>query len=135
MAATKDIARAYEAGVEPVFNDYGIASGATIYEGAVVTIGATDNLATASFGGEFAGFAMSRAVQGTQSTVQVRSRGVVKLVTDGTPDVGDAVYATDNDTFTQDSTATGAAQIGKVHRVESGTTVLVYFEAESLRSV
>ena len=130
MAATKDIARAYEAGVEPVFNDYGIASGATIYEGAVVTIDASNN-AEASFGTEFAGFAMSRAVEGTQSTVQVRSRGVVKLVTDGSPAVGDAVYATDNDTFSQ----TGTVQIGTVHRVESNTTVLVYFEAASLRSV
>ena len=77
--------------------------------------------------------------------VHVRSRGIVKLtVTDsaGTPlgtniDLGDAIYSSDNQTFTND--ASGTLKIGTVHRVvsTSGTDAvcMVHFEAAGLRSV
>ena len=51
----------------------------------------------------------------------------------GIANVTDAVYATDDDTFTL--TATGGLQIGKVSRWISGTTCMVYFEAANLRSI
>ena len=131
---TSDIGRAYEAGVEPIFNDFALESGVTIYEGAAVAIDDTANTVGAfAVADTFAGFAISKAVHGTQTHVKVRSRGIVKLTTDGTPDVGDAVYASDDQTFSQ--TSTSNKQIGIVHRVVSGTSVMVYFEAESLRSV
>lgn len=147
--ATTDTARAYEAGVEPIFNNHGLTASKTVYEGSAVFIDASTNLADdfAATGKNFAGFAMSKAVQGTETTVQVRARGIIKLTvkeeTGGTPDsglidVGDTVYAEDDSTFTVDGTS--AVAIGKVHRVESvpnsSTAVcLVYFEAKSLQSV
>lgn len=146
--ATTDTARAYEAGVEPIFNNHGLTASKTVYEGSAVFIDASTNLADdfAATGKNFAGFAMSKAVQGTETTVQVRARGIIKLTVKeetGTPDsglidVGDPVYAEDDSTFTVDSTS--AVAIGKVHRVESvpnsSTAVcLVYFEAKSLQSV
>ena len=132
---TKDLSRVYEAGVDPVFNDYALESGITVYEGAVVGIDGTANTVGALnvAADEFAGFAITKAVEGTQTHVKVRSRGIVKLTTDATPNVGDSVYASDDQTFTQ--TSTSNLLIGKVHRVENTTTVWVHFEAESLRSL
>jgi hypothetical protein len=135
-AATKDIPRVYGAGIEPIFNDYALEAGITAYEGAVVTIDPTnDTVGAFAAADDFVGFAITKAVEGTQTHVKVRSRGLVRLTTDGTPSVGDAVYASDNSTFSQ--TGTGILLVGTVHRVVDATakTVMVYFEAESLRSV
>lgn len=130
---TSDIARTYEAGVEPIFNDFALESGVTVYEGAAVAIDDTANTVGAFAATDsFAGFAIAKAVEGTQTHVKVRSRGIVKLTVAGSPDVGDAVYASDDQTFAL--TSTDNLQIGKVHRVVSGTTCMVYFEAENLRS-
>lgn len=68
--------------------------------------------------------------------IKVLQKGVVKLpVTSvsSTADVGDAVYASDDDTFTKAST--GNTQIGKIVRWISGTTCEVYFEAAAVRSI
>ena len=135
-AATKDIPRVYGAGIEPIFNDYALEAGITAYEGAVVTLDPTaDTVGAFAADDDFVGFAITKAVEGTQTHVKVRSRGLVRLTTDGTPSVGDAVYATDNTTFTQ--TVGTNLRVGTVHRVVDATakTVMVYFEAESLRSV
>ena len=48
-------------------------------------------------------------------------------------DVGATVYALDDNVFTL--TSTDADAIGKITRYESGTTVLVYFQATALRSL
>jgi hypothetical protein len=135
-AATKDIPRVFGAGVEPVFSDYALESGITAYEGAVVTLDPTvDTVGEFAATDDFVGFAITKAVEGTQTHVKVRSRGLVRLTTDGTPSVGDAVYASDDSTFSQ--TSTSNLLVGTVHRVVDATakTVMVYFEAESLRSV
>lgn len=152
MAATGDISRAYEVGVEPVMNDvaFTTASGAiTIYEGTAVGIDPNTNLVEEAFdaANNFAGFAQAKAVKGTQTHVHVRSKGIIKLTvadsddgstTAGTDvEVGDSVYASADDTFTKVSGS--GMSIGKVHRVLStsgaNATCLVYFEAVSLRSL
>lgn len=51
----------------------------------------------------------------------------------GIGDVGDDVYATDEDTFQLNSTS--AIKIGKITRYVSGTTVRVWFEAHPFRSI
>ena len=145
---TKDIARTYEAGVEPIFNDYGVEASTTIYEGAAVGIDPASNLAEAfaTATSIFAGFALTKADNASGAAgdvnVHVRSRGVVKLTvataTDQgtTLDLGDAVYAVDDQTF--NVTSTSQKQVGKVHRVvsqsASSAVVMVYFEADTLRS-
>ena len=152
MAATGDISRAYEAGVEPVMNDVAFTTSAgaiTIYEGTAVGIDPNTNVVEEAFdaANNFAGFAQAKAVKGTQTHVHVRSRGIIKLTvadsTDGSTtagtdvEVGDTVYASADDTFTK--TSASGMSIGKVHRVLStsgaNATCLVYFEAVSLRSV
>ena len=70
------------------------------------------------------------------SWVRVRTRGRVILSVTGVTavtDEGSTVYASDDDTFTLTSTSNTA--IGKVTRYISGTTVEVYFEAASFRSL
>jgi poly-gamma-glutamate capsule biosynthesis protein CapA/YwtB (metallophosphatase superfamily) len=68
--------------------------------------------------------------------VKIKSRGYVTLAVTGVTavtDVGSTVYASDDDTFTLAST--GNSSIGKIVRYISSTTVVVYFEAKSLRSI
>ena len=143
-AATKDVGRTYEAGVDPIFNDHALASDATIYEGTVVGLHLTSNEATDTLvlTDAFAGFAGTKAVEGTQTYVKVRAQGIIKVaVTTGgatEPDIGDTVYASDDNTFTM--TEGSNMVIGKVHRVvshDSGTssTVTVHFQALSRRSI
>ena len=88
----------------------------------------------------FLGFAIERCVNegGSASAklIKVRDKGVVKLsVTSvsSTADVGDTVYASDDDTFTKAST--GNTAIGKIIRWISGTTCMVAFEATYKRSI
>tara|TARA_R110000751_G_scaffold106803_1_gene202931 strand:+ start:1365 stop:1796 length:432 start_codon:yes stop_codon:yes gene_type:complete len=140
-AATKDVARAFESGVEPVFNDHALTASATIYEGQVVTLGATTNTAgTFASTDTFAGFAMTKAVQADGAThAHVRAQGAIKLTIAiaASVDVGDTVYASDNNTF--DDVSSGGLAVGRVHRIESETAstavVIVSFQAASLRSL
>src|SRR5574340_429737 len=68
--------------------------------------------------------------------VRVRNKARVILSVAGVTavtDEGSTVYASDDDTFTLTSTSNTA--IGKITRYISGTTVEVYFEASSFRSI
>lgn len=138
---TSDVARAYEAGIDPVFNDHALTAAATIYEGQVVTLGLTTNTAgTFAASDTFAGFAATKAVQADGAThAHVRSQGAIKLTMAITAsiDIGDTVYATDDTTFNDTSTSNLA--MGIVHRIESETAseavVIVHFQAASLRSM
>lgn len=142
MAATSAEPRAYESGIDPVFNDFDLETSAVMYEGSVATADPAANTVGAFAAGDvFVGFVASDAKQADGATrVKVRQRGIVKLTVTGTnaeTDIGDSVYATDNNTFNHDSTS--ALLVGKVHRVisQGATTaeVMVYFEAVSLRSL
>ena len=146
---TADVARVYESGVEPMFNHHELNTGLTIHEGAAVVLSNSTNKAVTftTTNSTFAGFSMAKAVQGTDTHVQVRARGIIKLTVGddaGTPDitgldVGDQVYASDHGSFTM--TAGTNKSIGKVARIEpvdatAETAVcMVYFEAASLASV
>lgn len=111
-----------------------------IYEGAAVGDNASGYARPLVAGDPFLGFAESTvdnsAGAAGDKRVRVRERGKAVLTVvgaTGVGDVGEAVYAADDDTFTL--TSTNNTAIGKVARHISGTTCLVYFEALAVRSI
>lgn len=111
-----------------------------IYEGAAVGENGSGYFRPLVAADPFAGFAQSTvdnsAGAAGEKNVRVRTRGRVILSVTGVTavtDEGATVYASDDDTFTLTSTSNTA--IGKVVRYISGTTVEVYFEASSFRSL
>ncbi len=111
----------------------------TIYEGAAVGENGAGYFRPLVAADPFAGFA-DRTVENTgaagAATVRVKPRGRVVLSVTGVTavtDEGSTVYASDDDSFTLTSTSNTA--IGKIVRYISGTTVEVYFEAASFRSI
>ena len=137
----KDAPRAYEAGIEPVHNDLPIIASDIIYEGAAVGDNGSGYARPFVVSDPFWGFAAAKcdnsasAVAGAKN-VRVVQKGAIRLTVVGASsvaDIGEAVYATDDATFTL--TASGATQIGKVLRWVTSTTCIVYFESAILRSV
>ena len=106
-----------------------------IYNGAAVGESSSTGTGRPLVAGDnFLGFCIERcdnsAGAASAKNIKVRDKGVVKLsVTSvsSTADVGDTVYASDDDTFTKASTSNSA--IGKIVRWITGTTCLVAFEA------
>lgn len=113
------------------FNEHPVVGTDIIYEGAAV--GLSGSFARPLVAGDrFLGFAEARADNATGAAgdvrVKVRPKGLVVLpVTgvDGSDDLGKAVYASDDDTFTL--TSTSNTLIGRVYRHVSGTTCVVDF--------
>ena len=111
-----------------------------IYEGAAVGENGSGYFRPLVAADPFAGFA-ERTVDNSAGAagavnVRVKPRGRVILPVVGVTavtDEGATVYASDDDTFTLTSTSNSA--IGKITRYISGTTVEVYFEASSFRSL
>lgn len=126
---------------------YGLPLPATtrIYMGAAVSItsaGYARGLNVAD--SMFAGFAIETADNNRDGANNAAGDVVAKLAATGEveipvtgvtglTDVGDDVYATDEDTFQLAST--NATKIGKITRWVSGTTVRVRFEAHPYRSI
>lgn len=143
MALSVDTPRWYEGGEPPVMQDYGIAANTVVYEGGALTISTAEVATPLIVGGIFVGFA-DKGVSNNPGAagakkVRVRSKGQIYLTVVGVTaatDVGTAVYALDDGTFTL--TPTSAQQIGKYLR-HAGSSVatecIVYFEADSLRSI
>lgn len=111
-----------------------------IYQGAAVGDNASGYFRPLVAGDVFQGFAFAQADNSAGAAgaidVEVRTSGEVTLSVTGVSgvgDVGETVYATDDDTFTL--TASGASAIGKILRWISGTTCVVYFEAAAKRSI
>jgi hypothetical protein len=113
-----------------------------VYAGAAVGESTTAGTGRPLQGGDtFQGFAVERCTNtgGAASAQKIKlvKRGYVKLAVtglDNVNDLGAAVYASDDDTFTL--TASGASQIGKVERYDGTSGYgIVYFEAESQRSI
>lgn len=111
-----------------------------IYEGAAVGENGAGYFRPLVAGDPFAGFAQSQADNSAGAAgainVRVKSRGRVVLSVTGVTavtDEGSTVYAADDNDFTL-TVGTNTA-IGKVVRFISGTTVEVYFEAASFRSI
>lgn len=133
--------RVFEHNEDPLYNDVPVIASDIIYAGAAVgESSSTGNARPLSGGDNFLGFAVAKADNSSGSVgdtyVRVRSKGIVKLsVTSVTADddLGIAIYASDDDTFT--TASTGNTQIGKLHRWISGTTCMVRFEAVTVRSI
>jgi hypothetical protein len=129
--------RGYELGE---FNELPVIAADIIYEGAAVGDNGSGLARPLVALDPFMGFAQRKADNSAGAAsairVQLRTRGLIELPVTGAAsaaDVGEAVYASDDDTFTL--TSTNNTPIGKVHRWVSGTTCVVYFEAVSARSI
>lgn len=143
MALSKDTPRMYDPAVEPIFADLPGKVSTTFYEGAAVTDdggnGEVDNLAASE---AFLGFVEKGVVTNATTSdinVRVRQKGIIKNLPvtglDADTDLGVAVYASDNGTFTLTSTTTHV-QIGKVQGYKGNSGYGdVYFEAAAVRSI
>lgn len=132
-----DKARAYELGD---VQELPVVATDIIYEGAAIGDNGSGYARPLVAADPFLGFAEQRADNATGAAgavnVRVRTRGQAVLSVAGVTgvgDVGETVYASDDDTFTLTSTSNTA--IGKVARFVSGTTVVVAFESVSHRSI
>lgn len=140
MALSANAAYAYEADDNPAFNHLPVQASVTVYAGAALTIDSNGDAGPLATSETFVGFATQKVDNSSGAAaaddVQIRQRGKVVLTVVGVDDdndVGSAVYATDDGTFTL--TASGALQIGKVVRHISSTSCVVYFEGAPLRSI
>lgn len=136
-----DNPRVFETGQDNQLDELPIIANDIVYDGAAVGESSTTGTYRPLAGGDtFGGFAVAQCDNTGGSAaakrIKVYRKGVVRLTVTGVSDrtsVDNAVYATDDDTFTL--TASGATQIGKVKRWISGSIVLVYFEAVAVRSI
>lgn len=111
-----------------------------IYEGAAVGDNGAGLARPLVAADPFLGFANRTADNSTGAAsavrVELKERGRIVLAVTGVAsadDVGTAVYASDDDTFTL--TSSGNSAVGKVSRWISGTTCLVNFEGVQARSI
>jgi hypothetical protein len=133
----KDTPRAYEMGE---VNDLPIIANDIIYEGAAVGDNGSGYARPLVAADPFLGFAKEECDNtggdAGAKRVKVQEKGKIVLnVTgvSGVGDVGDAVYADDDNSFTKTSSSNTA--IGKVARWISGTQCVVAFESLQLRSI
>lgn len=138
-----DKPRAYEmTGAHPDYNEIPVIAADIIYNGAAVgqsaSLGHARPLVAAD---TFLGFCIEQcdnsAGAAAAKLVKVYDSGVAWLTVtngDNVDDLGDTVYASDDDTFTM--AATGNSAIGKLKRYDSNTgKCLVYFESVMKRSI
>lgn len=135
-----DKVRVYEAqGDHPVINELPAIQSDILYAGSAIGI-SSGYARPCTTSDEFAGFCVEKcdnsAGASGDKSVKVYSKGYIKLSVTGASavtHVNDAVYLTDDDTFTL--TSSGGLQIGKVFRWVTGSTCIVYFEALGNRSI
>lgn len=138
MALSADQPRAYDADVEPMFNELPVQASAVCYAGGALSHDSNGDVGPLDGSETFIGFA-EQQVTGTTAgakTVKVRQKGAIQIAVTGVDDpndIGATVYATADNTFTLSST--GGAAIGKVIRHVSSTTCVVYFEGAQIRSI
>lgn len=111
-----------------------------IYEGAAVGENGSGYFRPLVAADPFAGFAQSQADNsaGAAGAINVRVKPCGRIVLSVTgvtavTDEGSTVYASDDDTFTL--TSSGNTAIGKIVRYIGGTSVEVYFQSASYRSL
>lgn len=133
----KDKPRAFGVGD---FNELPVIASDIIYEGAAVGDNGSGLARPLVAADPFLGFAKEQCdnSQGAASArnVKVFERGKIELDVTGVAsadDVGETVYASDDDTFTL--TAGSNSAIGKVARWVLGTRCVVYFEGVQVRSL
>lgn len=122
------------------FNELPVIASDIIFEGAAVGDNGSGLARPLVAADPFLGFAKERcdnsAGAASARNVKLFERGKIELDVTGVAsaaDVGEAVYASDDDTFTL--TAAGNSAIGKVVRWVSGARCVVYFEGVQLRSL
>ena len=125
---TTDTSRTYELGTT---NALPIAANTRIYEGAALGDNGDGYVRPLQAGDPFRGFADRHGdnTQGTEGerTIRIRKQGAIVLSLPGArlSDVGKAVYASDDNTFTLESA--GNTFIGRIARLDSIDTVIVDF--------
>jgi hypothetical protein len=144
MAISADTVRQYDPAVPPLFADLPMEASDTAYEGAAVTDSGGNGLVDGALvsGETFLGFVEKQAVETTAANggrnVKVRQQGIIKNLAvtgvTGATDLGAAVYAADNGTFTLTSTST-YVQIGKVQAYVTTGYADVFFQAATVRSI
>lgn len=122
------------------FNELPVIASDIIFEGAAVGDNGAGLARPLVAADPFLGFAKERcdnsAGAASARNVKLFERGKIELDVVGVAsadDVGEAVYASDDDTFTL--TSAGNSAIGKVARWVSGTRCVVYFEGVQVRSL
>lgn len=132
-----DTPRRFEVNEDPLFNDLPIIAADIIYRGAAVGDNASGYARPLVAGDPFWGFAEEKCDNALGAAgdkrVRLRQQGSVELAVTGATgvgDVGSAVYASDDATFTL--TATSNTLIGIVRRWVSSTTCIVRFDALSV---
>lgn len=127
MALSADTPRVYELGE---YNKFGVLASATIYEGSAV--GLSSGYARALTAGDpFVGFARRKVVEATAvnggADVEVICKGLmqVTLASVAVTDVGNAVYMSDDGTFTQ--TKGSNSFVGNVYRYVAANTCVISF--------
>jgi hypothetical protein len=130
-ALTKDINVKFEYDDE---NSIPVAASTKIYKGAMVGDNGSGYARPLVAGDPFLGFALfqvdnsSGAAGAKRVEMKIKDRCVVAVTgASGVGDVGDAVYASDDNTFTK--TSTSNTYIGKIIRWEAGTRCVVRFDA------
>lgn len=134
---TEDEVRTLELGE---FNDLPVIADEIIHEGAAIGDNGIGYMRPLVAEDPFMGFCARKidndgGIAGAEK-VHLRGRGKIILVVVGVTGVGDVretVYATDDNTFTLNSS--GASSIGKITRWISSTKCVVYFEGVQLRSL
>lgn len=128
---TTDGARTFEIGAR---NEFPVVASDIIYEGSAVGIVVTSGHARPLVAGDvFGGFCEQQADNSTGAAAAVNVRtiesGKVSLAVSGAviTDVGQPVYATDDDTFV--FSPVGGVFVGFVHRFVSSGVVIVAFDA------
>lgn len=127
MALSADTPRVYELGE---FNKFGVLASQTIYEGSAV--GLSSGYARALTAGDpFVGFARRKVVEATGSNggadVEVICKGLMQITLTGVAvtDVGNAVYMSDDGTFTQ--TVGSNSFVGNIYRYVGSNTCVISF--------
>lgn len=135
---TQDQPRAY--GVSDDLNEVPVIASHLIFEGCAVGDNGAGLARKLVALDPFVGFAKEQCDNSTGAAsarnVKVWERGKVVLNVTGVAsadDVGQTVYASDDNAFTL--TSTGNTAIGKVARWISGTQCVVYFEGIQVRSL
>ena len=130
MALTADEPRDYQTGD---IETYPVEASVVIYEGAAVGENASGYAQASTGANTFLGFAVRQSDNATgaagDTTVDVKTKGRVKLTITGTIADNDrvAVYASDDGTFTK--TSTSNAKIGWYSRWIDNSTAIVEFDA------
>ncbi len=126
----KDVQRPFELGT---INELPVIAADIIYEGAAVGIvSGTGYARPLQAGDAFAGFAETKCDNSDGAAgdkhVRVRTKGAVEVAVDSLviTDIGAAVYASDDDTFTK--TSTSNTFIGRVARFVSAGVGIVTFD-------